>query len=965
MRALVTPRGRATTRRSPGRHRRSVTLARHGTVRRRSEAGPANVRCSTACSRTSAAVRAPSWSIRGEAGVGKTALLDYAAGRPPASGSPRSPASSPRWSSPFAGLHQLCAPLLDRLDALPGPSGRAAASRSAWRRATPPDRFLVGAGRAEPARRGRPRSGRCSASSTTRSGSTGASAQVLGFVARRLLAESVALVFAVREPATSDELAGPARAARRRASATTTRARCCDRSSPGRLDERVRDRIVAETRGNPLALLELPRGLTRGASSRAASGCPTRCRCRAGSRRASVRRLDALPAETQRLLLLGGGRAGRRPDCCSGARPSGSGSPATRPAPAEDGRAARRSARRSRFRHPLVRSAVYRSASRRRSAGAVHRALAEATDAERRSRPPRLAPRRRRRRARRGRRRRARALGRPGAGPRRARRGGRVPAARGRADAPTRRGARSARWPRRRPSCRPARSTRRSGCWPTAEAGPLDELAARPRRPAARADRVRLERRQRRAAAAAARRRRRLEPLDVELARETYLDAWGAALFAGRLADAPATCCEVSRAARAAPPPPRPAASVRPAARRPRAAGHRRTRRGGADAAAGGRARSPPTSVPAEERLPLGLADDGAAATCSGTTRPGTRSTRARSQLARDAGALARLPIDADRARPCSSRWRGDFAAAASLIAEADAVTEATGTRIAPYGAMLLAALPGPRGRGRRADRGDDRERDRRRPGHRRPVRAVGGRDPVQRPRPLRGGAAPRPSRRATTRPSCSSPTWALPELIEAGVRSGQTEVARRARSSGWRRPRPPRGTDWALGHRGALAGAAERGRGRRGALPRGDRPARPHPAAPGARPRAPALRRVAAPRGPPRRRARAAAHRPRACSPRSAWRRSPSAPAASCSPRARRCASARAETRDDAHRRRRSRSPGSPATACPTRRSARSCSSARARSSGTCARCSPSSASARAPASTTPGRPDRNAALA
>ena len=114
------------------------------------------------------------------------------------------------------------------------------------------------------------------------------------------------------------------------------------------------------------------------------------------------------------------------------------------------------------------------------------------------------------------------------------------------------------------------------------------------------------------------------------------------------------------------------------------------------------------------------------------------------------------------------------------------------------------------------------------------------------------------------------------------------------SRSTAQRRRLGPR-------HAGPLARAAERGRGRRAALPRGDRAARPHAAAPRARPRAPPLRRVAAPR------ARAASTRAqqlrsgaRPVLDRSAWRRSPSAPAASCSPPASRCAARSVETRDE-----------------------------------------------------------------
>ena len=104
---------------------------------------------------------------------------------------------------------------------------------------------------------------------------------------------------------------------------------------------------------------------------------------------------------------------------------------------------------------------------------------------------------------------------------------------------------------------------------------------------------------------------------------------------------------------------------------------------------------------------------------------------------------------------------------------------------------------------------------------------------------------------------------WALPELIEAAVRSGDTPAGRRCAGAVGGNDAGRR-DGLRAGDRGAFTRAGERGRGRRGRLPRGDRPAGPHPAPPRARPRPPALRRVAAPRGPPRGRPRAAADRAR-----------------------------------------------------------------------------------------------------
>ncbi len=176
----------------------------------------------------------------------------------------------------------------------------------------------------------------------------------------------------------------------------------------------------------------------------------------------------------------------------------------------------------------------------------------------------------------------------------------------------------------------------------------------------------------------------------------------------------------------------------------------------------------------------MGLAGDGGGRLSSGTTTPVSRSPPARSQLARDSGALEVLAVGVNVLGQAVALG-GDFASAALLIAEADAVTEATGTLVAPYGALVLAGYPRPRGRGLRADRRHHQGGHRRRPGNRRPVRALGQRGGDERPRPLRGGA--RRGHRGERRHARarSSPSWALSELIEAATRTGNTELAARA----------------------------------------------------------------------------------------------------------------------------------------------------------------------------------------
>jgi DNA-binding CsgD family transcriptional regulator len=274
----------------------------------------------------------------------------------------------------FAGLHQLCGPMLDGMGRLPDP--QRAALREAFGLADggAPDHFLVAlavlslladAAEAQPLV--------CvidDAQWLDR-----ASAQALAFVARRLLAERIAIVFAIREPSddahfddlpelTVEGLAdGDARALLRA-------------GLRERLDERVRDRIVAETRGNPLALLELPRGLTPGELA-GGFGLPTTGALSGRIERSFLRRFDALAPDSRRLLLTAAAepvgdvpllwraldRLGIAPDAAGPAEATGLFELGAR----------------VRFRHPLVRSAIYRAAAAPERQE-VHHALAQATD---------------------------------------------------------------------------------------------------------------------------------------------------------------------------------------------------------------------------------------------------------------------------------------------------------------------------------------------------------------------------------------------------------------------------------------------------------------------------------------------------------------------------------------------------------------------------------------------------------
>ena len=184
----------------------------------------------------------------------------------------------------------------------------------------------------------------------------GASDQVLGFVARRLLAESVAIVFAIREPA-GDEF-GPARARLAGLEEGDARALLA-RTVAGRLDDAVRDRVVAETRGNPLALLELPRSMS---AAELAGGfeLPAHRRLPGHIEDQYLRRVETLPEDTQHLLVLAAADpVGDATLVWRAAETLGIGAGAL--APAEDAELLQ-IGERVRFRHPLVRSAVYRAA---------------------------------------------------------------------------------------------------------------------------------------------------------------------------------------------------------------------------------------------------------------------------------------------------------------------------------------------------------------------------------------------------------------------------------------------------------------------------------------------------------------------------------------------------------------------------------------------------------------------------
>ena len=312
--------------------------------------------------------------LRGEAGCGKTALLQQL---PKAADGCRfvwATGVEAEMELAFAGLHSLCAPLLDRLERLPEPQRQALSTAFGLSGGPPPEHFLVGlavlslladAAEEQPLV--------CVVDDAQWLDRV--SSQTLAFVARRLLAERVGLVFSVREQGGDKVLGGLPELVIGGLDAAHARS-LLEAMIAGPLDEQVKARILDETRGNPLALIELPRGMT---PAELAGGFAFLNPRHLTSRieRSFLERVKELPRDSQLLLLTAAAdpvgdttllwraaeHLGLGPD---------SGLPAQTAGLIELGI-------RVRFPHPLVRSAIYvaSSASDRRD---VHRALAEVTD---------------------------------------------------------------------------------------------------------------------------------------------------------------------------------------------------------------------------------------------------------------------------------------------------------------------------------------------------------------------------------------------------------------------------------------------------------------------------------------------------------------------------------------------------------------------------------------------------------
>ncbi|WP_055586342.1 ATP-binding protein [Peterkaempfera griseoplana] len=728
--------------------------------------------------------------LRGEAGMGKTALLDWTAGR--AAGFRRVGIAGveSEMELPYAGLHQLLAPMLGRLCELPEPQRRALSVAFGLLEGEAPNRFLVGLaalGLLAGASEAQPLVCLVDDAQWLDTGSR----QALAFVARRLTAEPVAVIFALREPEDDPELAGlpelhiaGLREADARALlASTVRAP---------LDPLVRDRIVAEAHGNPMALRQLPLVPAELAGGfRLPGGSPLASRLE----NAFHQQYRSLPLDTRRLVLTAAAEptadasllwraAGRQ------GIPEGADGPAEASGLVEFGSTVR-------FHHPLVRSAVYHRASapERRAA---HRALAEATDPHRD--PDRRAWHR------------ANAATRPdesvavelerSAGRARARGGAAAAAAflRRAAELTPDPSYRTTRTLAAAQAHIDAGGADQAGTLlAAAEAGPLDEL----QRAGLERLRARLVFSQVRGGGAprllldAA---QRLAPLDAELARETLLEAVGAAIFAGRLGDGPGLR-EVAEAARAGPPPPAPPRmvdvlldSIATRVIDGYAAGVDALRRA-LDAV---RQAQRPVTGDAEMRwlwlafrvTPEPLAPD------LWDDEAWYELATGAVAMARDAGALAVLPM-ALSYQACAYVHAGEFDTAAAQIDEATQISQAAGGVSMMYTSLLLAAW-----RGREAEAlhliGTTAEEVRTR-GEGRVLSLAEYAAAL-----LHNGLGhPEAALAAATR-ACEYEDlgffgWALAELTEAAARSGRPQVAAAALDQLTERTRAS-GTDWALG---------------------------------------------------------------------------------------------------------------------------------------------------------------------
>ena len=622
--------------------------------------------------------------IHGDAGVGKSALLGYLAATASGCIILRSTGVESEMELPYAGLHQFCAPLLSRLDSVPQPQREALTTAFGLSTGEAANPFLVGlavlsllseAANEQPVV--------ClidDAQWLDRQ-----SAHLLAFVARRLLADPVAIVFALRDPSVAPELTNLPRLTVEGLGVVDATA-LLDTAFVGKVDARVRDRIVAETGGNPLALLELPRGLSVVASA-GGFAFPDATPLAGHIEHSFLQRARRLPVGTQSLLLVAAAEPiGDTALLWRAATALGIGPDAAGPAESEG---LLELGLQVRFCHPLVRSAIYRAAdgAQRRD---VHRALAECTDAVKD--PDRRAWHM------------AQAVNAPDEGvaaelersaERARRRGGSAAAT-----AFLTRAAELTPSPGRRASraLAAAATAYEAGAPDTAhalltsaEVGPLDDLQH------ARLQRLNAQlafagRRGTDAPALLLDAAARLAPLDGELARETYLEAFAAALFAGRFQGTRGmrAVAEAARHAPAASQSPRPIdllldglverfsqghAAALPTMRLALAGFERVAERGGDAATAWLWLAWFVAGDSWESHWWFGLAE-------------------AATRLSRDAGALTFLPVCLE-GTAAAHVHAGEFQTAAAYIDESDSISRATGNAPLRYTSLVLAAWRG------------------------------------------------------------------------------------------------------------------------------------------------------------------------------------------------------------------------------------------------------------------------------
>jgi len=702
--------------------------------------------------------------VHGEAGVGKTALLDHLARHAPGCQVTRAAGVQSEMELAFAGLHQLCAPVLDRLDTLPAPQREALRIAFGVSSGPAPDRFLIGlAVLSLLSHAAAQRPLLCLVDDYQ--WLDRASALILAFAARRLGVESVGLVFATRDP--GGDLAGLPElgvTGLREADARVL----LDAALSGPIDARVRDQIIAETRGNPLALLELPRGLTSGELA-GGFGFPAALPLAGSIEQNFQRRVGALPPPTQRLLLL------------AAADPSGDPALVWRAAallgirtaaavPAIDAGLAEFGTRLL-FRHPLARSATYQAASAQDRQEA-HRTLAKATD-------PRLDPDRRAWH---------RAQAAPGpdedvaaelerSADRARSRGGLTAAA-----AFLERSAMLTLDPAKRAARALAAAGAKSqaGAYGAAldllaiaEAGPLTDLQ-HAHADLARAQLAFMTSRGAEAPPLLLKAARRLSRVDPALARDTYLDALSAAIFTGRLASPECDLLEVARAAADAPPPTRPPRSpdlmldaLTAQYNEGYATGVRLLRSALATFGDG---------MSAEEELRWLWLVTATAATRAWDDASWDVLSARHVQLARDTGALSELPL-ALTSRAILHLFAGQLSAAAALADEIQAVKEATGTGLAPYSAFGLAAFRGEESKARALIAATMEDATLRGEGN--GITFAEWANAV-----LNNGLGRYDKAAEAALHACDyvndlgSLVWTMPELIEAAVRTGRSEEA-------------------------------------------------------------------------------------------------------------------------------------------------------------------------------------------